>query len=172
VPEPLVLERLKLTARRPELTPVNRLAVAAASRKLLEAEKQVIQALVQKNQRVADAIQPIRNDEFWREVWSWPVVMRLLDTAGDIEKALSDLGDEQLAGEVRAAVIEDSGTMTAEYAMSSIYKLYDEHLKKKQSEIQEQLQGYGAEAAPRELLTSLSEILSVRNRIRKGVPNS
>jgi DNA primase len=172
VPEPLVLERLKLTARRPELTPVNRHAVAAASRKLLEAEKQVIQALVQKNQRVADAIQPIRNDEFWREVWSWPVVMRLLDTAGDIEKALSDLGDEQLAGEVRAAVIEDSGTMTAEYAMSSIYKLYDEHLKKKQSEIQEQLQGYGAEAAPRELLTSLSEILSVRNRIRKGVPNS
>jgi hypothetical protein len=172
VPEPLVLERLKLTARRPELTPVSRQTVAAASRKLLEAEKQLIQALVQKNKSVAEAIQPIRNDEFWREVWSSPVVMRLLDTEGDVEKALLDLGDEQLAGEVRAAVIDDRGTMTAEYAMSSIYKLYDEHLKKKQSEIQEQLQGYGAEGAPRELLASLSEILSARNRIRKGVPNS
>jgi hypothetical protein len=56
--------------------------------------------------------------------------------------------------------------------MSSIYKLYDEHLKKRQSEIQEKLQGYGAEAAPPELLASLSEILSARNRIRKGEPNS
>jgi DNA primase len=172
VPESLVLERLKLTARRPELAPVTRQTVATASRRLLEAEKQLIQALVQKNNSVAAAIQPIRNDEFWREVWSSPVVMRLLDTEGDVEKALIDLGDEQLASEVRAAVIDDPGTMTAAYAMSSIYKLYDEHLKKRQSEIQQQLQGYGAEAAPRELLTSLSEILSARNRIRKGVPNS
>jgi DNA primase len=172
VPESLVLERLKLSARRPELAPVSRQTVAAASRKLLEAEKQLILALVQKNKSVAEAIQPIRNDEFWREVWSWPVVTRLLDAEGDMEKALSDLEDEQLAGEVRAAVSDDPGMLTAEYAMSSIYKLYDEHLKKRQSEIQEKLQNYGAEGAPRDLLVSLSEILSVRNRIRKGVPNS
>ncbi|HET9941927.1 MAG TPA: toprim domain-containing protein, partial [Terriglobia bacterium] len=173
VPENLVLERLKLTARRPDLAPVSRQVLAAAtSKKLLEAEKQLIQALVQKNESVAEAIQPIRNDEFWREVWSWPVVVRLLDTAGDVEKALSGLEDEQLVGEVRAAVIEESGTLSVEYAMSSIYQLYDEHLKRRQNEIQEQLQGYGAEAAPRELLASLSEILSARNRIRKGVPNS
>jgi DNA primase len=172
IPEPLVLERLRLTARRPDLGPVGRQAVVAASRKLLEAEKQLIQALVQKNKSVAEAIQPIRNDEFWREVWCWPVVMRLLDTDGDMERALLDLEDEQLAGEVRAAVSDDSGILTAEYAMSSIYKLYDEHLKKRQSEIQEKLQGYGAEAAPPELLASLSEILSARNRIRKGEPNS
>jgi len=172
VPESLVLDRLKLTARRPDLGPVSRPVFQTASRKLLEAEKQLIQALAQKNLTVAEAIQPIRNDEFWREVWSWPVVLRLLDTAGDVEKALLDLGDEQLAGEVRAAVIEDPGALTAEYAMSSIYKLYDEHLKRRQGEIQEQLQGYGAEAAPRELLANLSEILSARNRIRKGMPNS
>ena len=172
VPETLVLERLKLTARRPELTPVSRQVVTATSRRLLEAEKQLILALVQKNKSVAEAIQPIRNDEFWREVWSWPVVTRLLDSEGDMEKALLDLEDEHLAGEVRAAVSDDPGTLTAEYAMSSIYKLYDEHLKKRQSEIQERLQRYGAEAAPRELLASLSEILSARNRIRKGVPNS
>jgi len=172
VPETLVLERLKLTARRPELTPVSRQVVTATSRRLLEAEKQLILALVQKNKSVAEAIQPIRNDEFWREVWSWPVVTRLLDSEGDMEKALLDLEDEHLAGEVRAAVSDDPGTLTAEYAMSSIYKLYDEHLKKRQSEIQARLQRYGAEAAPRELLASLSEILSARNRIRKGVPNS
>jgi hypothetical protein len=172
VPEALVLDRLKLTGRRPDLMPVSRPTVVSASRRLLEAEKQLIQALVQKNSTVADAIQPIRNDEFWREVWCWPVVTRLLDSAGDVEKALLDLGDEQLAGEVRAAVVEDPGTLSAEYAMSSIYKLYDEHLKKRQIEIQERLQGYGAEAAPRELLSSLSEILSARNRIRKGTPNS
>ena len=172
VPEALVLDRLKLTGRRPDLMPLSRPAVVAASRRLLEAEKQLIQALVQKNSTVADAIQPIRNDEFWREVWCWPVVTRLLDTAGDVEKALLDLEDEQLAGEVRAAVVEDPGALSAEYAMSSIYKLYDEHLKKRQNEIQERLQGYGAEAAPRELLASLSEILSARNRIRKGSPNS
>ena len=172
VPEALVLDRLKLTGRRPDLMPVSRPTVVAATRRLLEAEKQLIQALVQKNSTVADAIQPIRNDEFWREVWCWPVVTRLLDTAGDVEKALLDLEDEQLAGEVRAAVVEDAGTLSAEYAMSSIYKLYDEHLKKRQNEIQERLQGYGAEAAPRELLASLSEILSARNRIRKGTPNS
>lgn len=171
VPETLVLERLKLTARRPDLEPLTRQKVAAASRKLLEAEKQLIQALIQKNQSVAEAIQPIRNDEFWREVWSWPVVIRLLDTAGDVEKALSGLEDEQLASEVWAAASETPGTLTTEYAMSSIYKLYDEHLEKRQREIQAQLNNYGSDGAPRELLASLSEILTARNRIRKGVPN-
>src|SRR5262245_51172044 len=53
VPEPLVLERLKLAPRRPELSPVSRQTVTAVSRKLLEAEKQLILALVQKNKGVA-----------------------------------------------------------------------------------------------------------------------
>ena len=46
VPEALVLDRLKLTGRRPDLMPLSRPAVVAASRRLLEAEKQLIQALV------------------------------------------------------------------------------------------------------------------------------
>jgi DNA primase len=167
VPEALVLERLKLTARRPELGPVGRQPVSAASRKLLEAEKQLIQALVQ-NWSVSEAIQPIRNDEFWLEVWSWPVISRLLDGAGNVEKALSDLTDEELAGEVRAAVIEASGTLTLEHVFSSIVELKDAHLAKQERAIQEQLKGYGAEGAPRELLARRQEILMERSRRKKS----
>ena len=116
VPESLVLERLKLTARRPELAPVRRDKVpSAASRRLLEAEKQLIQALVQNQSVSAGAIRPIRNDEFWLEVWSWPVISRLLDGDGDVEKALSDVTDEELAGDIGAAVIECSGSLTIEH---------------------------------------------------------
>jgi DNA primase len=168
VPENLVLERLKLNARRPDLQPVSRNPVPSSSKKLLEAEKQLIQALVQ-NQAVSEAIQPIRNDEFWREVWSWPVVTRLLDCAGDIERALVDLGDEELASEVRAAVLEAPSTLTVEHAIASIYKLYDAHLAKQEREIQQQLNNYRSEAAPAELLTRRQEILLERNRIRKGI---
>jgi DNA primase len=171
VPESLVLERLKLSARRPDLQPVGRSPVQSSSKKLLEAEKQLIQALVQ-NHDVGEAIQPIRNDEFWREVWSWPVVTRLLDSSGDIEKALVDLGDEELASEVRAAVLDAPSTLTVEHAIASIYKLYDAHLAKQEREIQQQLNTYRSEAAPAELLTRRQEILLERNRIRKGlVPN-
>jgi DNA primase len=167
VPESLVLERLKLTGRRPDVGPISRQIVSSASRKLREAEKQLIQALVQ-NQSVSEAIQPIRNDEFWREVWSWPVISRLLDGPGDVEKALSDLTDEELAGEVRAAVIEASGTLTIEHVFSSIVELKDAHLAKQEREIQEQLKSYGAEGAPGELLARLQEILLERNRRRKA----
>ena len=167
VPETLVLERLKLTDRRPEPGRVGRQKFAASSRKLLEAEKQLIQALLQ-NHRVSEAIQPIRNDEFWREVWSWPVISRLLDGADDVEKALSDLTDEELAAEVRAVVIEGSAILTIEHVFSSIVELKDAHLAKQEREIQEQLKGYGAEGAPRELLARRQEILMERSRRKKS----
>jgi len=166
VPESLVFERLKLTPRRPELAPVSRPNVTGASRKLLEAEKQLIQALTQ-NQSASEAIQPIRNDEFWRDVWSWPAISRLVDTSGDVERALSDLTDEELAAEVRAAVIEAPGTLTLEHVFSSIYQLYDAHLAKLEREIQEKLKGFGAEGAPRELLAKRQEILLERSRRKK-----
>jgi DNA primase len=168
VPEALVMERLKLTPRRPELQPVSRQTVSTKSRKLMEAEKQLIQALVQ-NQNVGEAIQPLRNDEFWREVWSWPVVNRLLDSECNVEQALSGIEDEELAGEVRAAVMESPGAISVEYAISSIYKLYDAHLIKRLREVQDQLSSYKTEAAPVELLAKCQEIMSERNRIRKGI---
>jgi DNA primase len=169
VPESLVLERLKLTARRPDLGPVRRQKVSAdASRRLLEAEKQLIQALVQETRVGSDVIQPIRHDEFWLEVWSWPVISRLLDGPGDVEKALSDLTDEELAGEVRAAVIQAPGTLTVEHVISSIVELMDAYLAKQERRIQEQLKGYGPEGAPRELLVSLQELRLERNRRKKS----
>ena len=130
VPESLVLERLKLSTRRPDLQPIGRQPVSVASRKLMEAEKQLIQALVQ-NQNASEAIEALRERQFWQGVWSWPAFSRLLDSAGNVEKALSDLEDEELAGEVRAAVMEAPGTLTIEHVMESINKLYDAHLVKR-----------------------------------------
>jgi hypothetical protein len=118
---------------------------------------------------VGEAIQPLKNDEFWREVWSWPVVNRLLDSQGDVEQALSGIEDEELAGEVRAAVMESHGAISMEYAISSIYKLYDAHLIRRLREVQEQLSSYKSERAPVELLAKCQEIMSERNRIRKGI---
>lgn len=168
VPESLVLERLKLTPGRPELQPVRRQAVSTPSRKLVEAEKQLIQALVQ-DQSMGEAIAPLRDKAFLQEVWSWPAVSRLLDSAGNVERALSDLEDEELASEVRAAVMESPGALTIEHVMESINKLYDAHLVKREREIREQLNSYKSEAAPRELLAERQAIMIERNRIGKGI---
>ncbi len=171
VPESLVLERLKLSPRRPDLQPVSRQPVSTIARKLMEAEKQLIQALVL-NQRVGEAIEPLRDKVFMQEVWSWPVLTRLLDRAGNLEKALSDLEDEELAGEVRAAVMEAPGAPTLEHVMESINKLYDAHLVKREREIRERLNSYKSEGAPRELLAERQAIMLERNRIGKGTaPN-
>ena len=168
VPESLVLERLKLSPGRPELQPVRRQPVSTTSRKLMEAEKQLIQALVL-NQSVGEAIVPLRDKAFLQEVWSWPVLDRLLDRAGNVEKALSDVEDEELASEVRAAVMESPGALTIEHVMESINKLYDAHLVKREREIREQLNSYKSEAAPKELLAERQAIMLERNRIGKGI---
>src|SRR5436190_3019949 len=168
VPESLVLERVKLSPGRPELQPVRRQPVSTTSRKLMEAEKQLIQALVL-NQSVGEAIEPLRDKAFLQEVWSWPVLDRLLDRAGNVEKALSDVEDEELASEVRAAVMESPGALTIEHVMESINKLYDAHLVKREREIREQLNSYKSEAAPKELLAERQAIMLERNRIGKGI---
>jgi hypothetical protein len=171
VPESLVLERLKLSPRRPDLQPVSRHPVSTPSRKLMEAEKQLIQALVL-NQSMSEAIEPLRDKAFLQAVWSWPAISRLLDSAGNVEKALSDLEDEELASEVRAAVMESPAALTLEHVMESIYKLYDAHLVKREREIREQLNSYKSEGAPRELLAERQAIMLERNRIGKGIaPN-
>jgi DNA-binding transcriptional ArsR family regulator len=137
----------------------------------MEAEKQLIQALVL-NQNASEAIEPLRGQAFWQGVWSWPALTRLLDSAGNVEKALSDLEDEELAGEVRAAVMESPGALTIEQVMESINKLYDAHLVKREREIREQLNSYKSEGAPRELLAERQAIMLERNRIGRGIaPN-
>src|SRR5262249_42621202 len=78
VPESLILERLKLTPRRPDVRPVARVAAPAeAERKLTVAEKQLIQALLQ-GRDIADALQVLITGEFGRVIWSRPVLENLV----------------------------------------------------------------------------------------------
>jgi DNA primase len=171
VPESLILQRLKLSPRRPDLEPAARQVLSAPSRKLMEAEKQLIQALVQ-NLGAGEAIEPLRKEEFWTAVWSWPAVSGLIDSGGDVEKAVSGLEDQELAGAVRAAILDAPQTLSLNHVFSSIMELYNAHLTRKEREIQEQLNSYGPEGAPRELLAKRQEILQEKNRIRKGImPN-
>jgi DNA primase len=170
LPENLILERLNLAARRPGLPPVARSLTVQASRKLLEAEKQLIQALVQ-NPAIGAALMPLRENEFWQEVWSWPVVSRLLDGSGNVESALDGIQDERLTSEVRGAVMEMSAPLSIEYAFSSVYKLYDAHLDKKEKEVRERLKTCGPDGAPPDLLKQHREIVMERNRIKGIIPN-
>jgi DNA primase len=171
VPESLVLERLNLSGRRSQSPPVARTTKLPPSRKLMDAEKQLIQVLVQ-NPSAGQALSPLRENEFWQDVWSWPVVSRLIEGAADIDSALDGVEDEQLRREVRGAVMEMSTSLTIEYAFSSVYKLYDGFLDRQEKAVRQQLQACGSGAAPAELLRKHQEIVFERKRIRGGVvPN-
>lgn len=167
VPENLVLERLNLAARKPDLHPVRRASPPPAARKLPQDEKQLIQALLQ-NPEVVKALEPLKENEFWQEVWSWPVVSRLIDQPDSVEAALDGVEDDQLASEIRGAVIEMPGQLSVDHAIASVYKLYDAHLSRKEREVREQLKNCGAQGAPAELLQRHQEIVLERNRIKKG----
>src|SRR6185436_8356449 len=67
VPESLVLERLKLSPARPALQPVRRQMTPAPSRKLMDDEKQLIQALL-KDPNHAELVQEWRDMSFWQEL--------------------------------------------------------------------------------------------------------
>jgi DNA primase len=171
IPESLVLERLNLTGRRSQPKPAARTTTLSPSSKLMDAEKQLIQVLVQ-NPSAGEALLPLKGSDFWHEVRSWPVVSRLIDGATDIESALDGVEDEQLKGEVRGAVMEMSAPLTIEYAFSSVYKLYDKYLAGQEKAIRHQLQACGSGAAPEGLLRRHQEIVAERKRIRSGIePN-
>ena len=137
----------------------------------MDAEKQLIQVLAQ-NPAAGQALSTLRDSEFWQEVWSWPVVSRLIDGCENIELALDSIEDERLRSEVRGAVMEMPAALSIEYAFSSVYKLYDTHLDRKEKNIRQELQACGSGVAPAELLRRLQDIVSERKRIRSGiVPN-
>jgi DNA primase len=172
VPETLVLERLNLTARGPEVAfPSRRSGTLPVSKKLPEAEKQLIQALIQ-DPKAGEALIPLQDSEFWQGVWSWPVVRRLLDSPANLDKAIEGIEDQDLIAEVRVAVIQMTSPLTIEYVLSSVYKLYDAHLARKEGDVREQLKTCGAGGAPLEVLTRLQEIVSERNRLHQRMrPN-
>ena len=166
VPESLILERLKLTPRRPDVRPI----VPAPSpletaRKLTIAEKQLIQALLQ-GRDIAAALQPILEGDFGNRIWSRAVLEQLVkDPARHIETALGNVKDEALKAEVRAAVLEPFGPISDDQALDSVKRLYDSHLVKKLEEIRQQLKQYGSGPAPADLVRRHMEIVAERNRV-------
>jgi DNA primase len=154
LPESVVFEKLHLTPRRPNVRPVVRNdAVTEAERKLSEAEKQLIQALLQ-SQDMARALEPRLQGEFMSEVWSAAVLEKLVKEPGaSIEMALEGVQDEQLRRQVRAlAVLDPTRPISLEEAFSSVRRLNDAYIVKKIGEIQVQLKQYGSGPAPAELI--------------------
>src|SRR5262249_47258185 len=166
VPESLILERLKITPRRPEIGPFvpvpNPIETA---RKLTIAEKQLIQALLQ-GRDIAEALQPLLRGDFGDRTWCRPVLEQLVkDPARNIETALGNVEDETLKAEIRAAVLEPFGTISDDQALDSVKRLYDSHLVKKLEEIRQQLKQYGTGPAPADLVRRHMEIVAERNRV-------
>jgi DNA primase len=166
VPESLILERLKLTPRRPDVRPVVRTsAPAKLERKLTLAEKQLIQALLQ-GRDIAGALEPFLEGDFGTRIWSRPVLQELVKDPGrNVEMALMNVQDEGLKREVREAVLEPFGTISDDQALDSVKRLYDGHLVQKLEEIREQLKQYGSGPAPAHLAERLMEIVKERNRV-------
>jgi DNA primase len=166
VPEPVILDRLNLTPRRPDIRPALRSkAIAGSEHKLTPAEKQLIQALLQ-DPEMAIALQPVLHDEFLSGVWSGPVLTKLVkEPGGDVEKLLETVQDEELRKEVRAAVFEDSGRISTEKALSSVRQLNTKYLVKKREEIVDQLKKFGNGAAPAELVEKHQKIVQEISRM-------
>ncbi len=171
VPESAILERLNLTPRRPDVRPrgnsgvgirgggAARIPTPELPRKLTLAEKQLIQALLQD-------LRPLLQGEFLSQIWSAPVLEKLVnDPGGNVEMALENVQDEQLRREVRAAVLEPFGRVSASQALASVKRLYDAFLVKELGEIRKQLKQYGSGAAPRELVERHMEIVAQKSRV-------
>lgn len=168
VPENLVLERLNLEARRPDLPRVMRPAPPVAARRLTDAEKQMIQSLMGTEEvgaTVREVLQPLVDREFWQEAWSWPVLKKLIEVSQNVETALDGLEDAELASEVRAAALEPSSNLTVEHVIASVQSLFDSHLSKKDRAIREELKKCGNGGAPADLLKRLQEIQAERSRV-------
>jgi DNA primase len=176
VPESFILERLNLTPRRPDVRPRNsgsdpnfrapgKLGSDPELRKLSLAEKQLIQALLQ-DSGIAVQLRPMLQGEFLSEIWSAPVLEKLVNDPGrNVEMALEDVQDEQLRREVRAAVLEPFGRVSPDQAIASVKQLYDGFLVKKLGEIREQLKQYGSGAAPAELMTTYKDMVAKIGRV-------
>jgi DNA primase len=166
VPESLILERLKLSPRRPEVRPSARATTPLqAERKLTFAEKQLIQALIQ-GRDLTGVLQPVLQGELGARVWSRPVLEELVkDPAQHIESVLNNVQDEVLKREVRAAVSEPFGPISTDQALDSVKRLYDGHLVQKIEEIRQQLQQYGSGPAPADLVRRHMDLVAERSRV-------
>ena len=114
---------------------------------------------------MSKALQPLVTGEFWQEAWSWPVLEKLIQNPHDIEAALNGLQDEQLAREVQAALVESVGPLTIQTAFSCVELLYSAHIVRREREIRAQIEQYGSEGAPPELIKKHRDIKMERHRV-------
>jgi DNA primase len=166
VPEGLILERLKLTPRRPDIRPLVKTAAPLESEKRLTvAEKQLIQALMQ-GREIGAGLEALFQDEPGTQIWSRPVLEQLVkDPSRNVETALMNVQDEALKREVREAVLEPFGTISNDQALDSVKRLYDTYLVQKIEEIRNQLKQYGSGPAPADLVRRLGDIVAERSRV-------
>jgi DNA primase len=166
IPESLILERLKLSPRRPEVRLSVRIPAAAESeRKLTFAEKQLIQALLQ-GQEIAEALQAVLERDSSDLIWSRLVLEQLVkDPARNVETALMGVQDEALKRQVRAAASEEFGTISIAQALGSVRQLYDGQLVQKIEEIDKEIKKYASGSAPIELLRRKQETVAERSRV-------
>jgi hypothetical protein len=139
-----------------------------AARRLSDAEKQLIQALLGFEETVRPVLQPLADQEFWREAWSWPVLEKLIEGSKSVDAALSEMEgmeDAALVSEIRAAALEPSDSLTVEHVYASVQKLFDAHLSRKELAIREELKKCGNEGAPVDLLKRFQDIQSERSRV-------
>jgi DNA primase len=169
VPEAILFEQLNHTPGRRQ--PADR-AIAAqikaapeSKRVLSKSETQLIHALLQ-DREVGRSVEPFLGSEFLCAAWSFPVITGLVrNPERNVEDVLGSLSDEELQRQVRAAIFEPFGRITAEQALASVAQLYDAHLVKKEKEIRDQLKQYGSGAAPVELVRQQMEIATEKSQM-------
>src|SRR4029078_3221721 len=83
-------------------------------------------------------------------------------------EGMTGVEDAALIGELRAAALEPSESLTVEHVYASVQKLFDAHLSRTEHAILEELEELkkrGNEGAPVDLLKRLQEIQSERSRV-------
>ena len=170
LPEHLVREQLGLASKGAGALASRLASSSGTDRKLTLAEKQLIQALFDAP-GVASSLAGFLEGDFLAEIWSGPVIERLLrEPSPDVEKVLAGIDDRQLQSEVRGAMLEPFGRISTEVAVASIKQLYQEYLLKKERVIREELKKYGAVAAPAELIRRQMDIVAEKSRLKSIKP--
>jgi DNA primase len=165
IPPDIAIEQLR-TGREPKASTVGRASATAKKRKLTEAEKQIIHAVLG-NADVAQALEQFLVNDFLSDVWSGSVIENLIRNPElDIETAMDGVEEGELTQAVRAAVVESPGFVPLEMAIVSMGRLFEEYLTKEEQQLQEQFRQCQG-TAPHELLQRKMEIASQKTRLRQ-----
>ncbi len=161
IPDAVVVEQL-----RPG--PEARTEAVAASRsipRLSDAEKQILHA-VAGDPAVAEELTEFLAHGFLAEVWSGRVLESLIrNPRVDVEQVVNELDDAALGEAIRAAMLESPGPVTADMALVSMSRLYEQHLAREEQRLAEKLRQYPG-SAPAALLKRKMEIASQKVRLR------